>query len=97
MVFDAGNLEKVHDYPSEVCMQHHFDQYLKENDGKTLDQYRPPSLQEMENKTEIPKKNKVFKSSDHTELRDEKSAPTISYLDQGEAFTSSSGSGALLF
>lgn len=93
-------------------MQNHFDQYLKENGAKTIDQYRPPSLhgveenltpkqnekQEMEDKTEIiAKKNKVLKSSENTESKDENDAPTITYLDQGEAFTSSSSSGALLF
>jgi hypothetical protein len=112
VVFHPESLTEVHDYPSEKCMQSHYDQYLKENGEKTIDQYRPTSMQsleetlrlrqteskEMENSASTGTKQKGLKSSDISQVNNNTTAPRITNLDQGQGFTnSSSSSGALLF
>lgn len=94
MVFHPEKLENVHDYPSMVCLQSHFDQMVKEQGG--LANYQPASLQNINLSVQSLKPVDNVKDVNANEKVVDN--VKVTYSDEGEDFSnSSSSSGALLF
>ena len=97
MVFHSEKLLKIHDYPSELCLQSHFDDMVRENGG--LAKYQPSSLQNVNLSVGSLRPNETSQVRDKSSKDEMKeNATKITYSDEGEGFSSSSSSsGALLF
>ena len=95
----------VHDYPSEETVAAVYDEHQKNNNVqlKTLQNYQPPGLVNMEKKlgrvgghSQDPVTTPQHTSNGNTSVS--KSHPEIKYADEGQGFTDSTdNASALLF
>jgi len=95
VVFHNEKLEKVHDYPSEDCVQSHYDQMAKEHGG--LANYQPTALQNINLSVDSLKPVKTS-TDENSNNKPEVGGVKITYSDEGDGFSNTSSStGALLF